>query len=116
MLAACGLAGFAKPQAAIGTMKNKTLQPYLWIFISGFAFSWMVVFAKLAASATNWQIVAIARCAIPLVLIALWAKFDGAKLVFFGPRILWIRSLAGSCSLVGTFYVLGTGMPITDIY
>jgi len=97
-------------------VNNKTLQPYLWILVSGFAFSWMIAFAKLAQVGTNWQIVTMARCAIPLVLIALWAKWDGAKLVFWGPPILWIRSLAGSCSLVGTFYVIGTGMPITDIY
>lgn len=97
-------------------MKNPTLQPYLWILISGFAFSWMVTFAKLAGLATNWQILAIVRCAIPLVLIALWARYDGVKLVVFGPRILWIRSIAGSCSLVGTFYVLSTKMPISDLY
>jgi drug/metabolite transporter (DMT)-like permease len=97
-------------------MNNQKLQPYLWIFISGFAFSWMVAFAKLAGTATNWQILAVARCAIPFVLIALWAKFDGVKLILFGPRILWIRSLAGSCSLVCTFYVLGSDMPITDLY
>jgi drug/metabolite transporter (DMT)-like permease len=98
-------------------MKNKTLQPYIWILVSGFAFSWMVVFAKVAGSATNWQVIAIARCAIPLVLIAAWARWDGAQLVLVGPRILWIRSLAGSLSLVGTFYVIGTGLlPVTDIY
>ncbi len=106
----------AKPQAAFGTMNNKTLQPYLWILISGFAFSWMVAFTKLAGSAANWQMLAIARCAIPFVLIALWARWDGVPLIFFGPRILWIRSLAGSCSLVCTFYVLSTQMPISDLY
>jgi drug/metabolite transporter (DMT)-like permease len=97
-------------------MKNPTLQPYLWILISGFAFSWMVTFAKLAGLATNWQILAVVRCAIPFVLIAAWAKYDGVKLVLFGSPILWIRSLAGSCSLVGTFYVLSTKMPISDLY
>jgi drug/metabolite transporter (DMT)-like permease len=97
-------------------VRNKTLQPYLWILISGFAFSWMVALAKLAGPAANWQTVAIARCAIPFLLIALWAKWDGVKLVLWGSPILWIRSLAGSCSLIGTFYVIGTGMPITDIY
>lgn len=96
-------------------MTNKTLQPYLWILISGFAFSWMIAFAVLAGRAVNWQVVAIARCAIPLVLIALWAKWDGAKLVFFGSRVLWMRSLAGSCSLAGTFFALSF-MPVTDIY
>jgi drug/metabolite transporter (DMT)-like permease len=96
-------------------VKDKTLQPYVWILISGFSFSWMIAFAVLAARATNWQIVAIARCAIPLVLIAAWARWDGVKLVLWGPRILWIRSLAGSCSLAGTFYALSE-IPVTDIY
>src|SRR5690242_10717794 len=76
----------------------------------------MMAFAKLAQAGTPWQIVALARCALPLIFIALWAKWDGVPLVLWGPRILWMRSLAGSCSLVGTFYVIGTGMPITDIY
>lgn len=98
-------------------MSNKTLQPYIWILLSGFSFSWMVIFARLAGSVTNWQILAISRCAIPLVIIAAWAKWDGAKLVFGGSRILWIRSLAGSLSLVGTFYVIGTKLlSVTDIY
>lgn len=95
---------------------NKTLQPYLWILISGFAFSWMVTFAALAGKSACWQAVAIVRCAIPLVVVAAWAKLDGAQLVFWGPPVLWLRSIAGSCSLVGTFYVLGVGMPVTDIY
>lgn len=101
-------------------MNNKTLQPYLWILISGFVFSWMAILTALAGRTTSWQYVAIARCSVPLVLIALWAWWDGAPLVFFGPRILWIRSIAGSCSLLGTFYLLAnthvTNLQVTDIY
>ena len=96
-------------------MKNKPLQPYLWILVSGFAFSWMATLAPLATKGCNWQLVAIVRCAVPLVLIALWAKWDGVKLIAWGPPVLWMRSLSGSCSLVGTFYVLSQ-MPLTDIY
>jgi drug/metabolite transporter (DMT)-like permease len=92
------------------------MQPYLWILISGFAFSWMATFAPLAGQGCSWQVVAIVRCAIPLVLIAVWAKWDGVKLTLWGSPVLWMRSLAGSCSLVGTFYVFGTGMPLTDIF
>jgi drug/metabolite transporter (DMT)-like permease len=97
-------------------VNNKTLQPYLWILISGFAFSWMVTLAALAGRGTPWQIVAIVRCAIPLVIISLWAKWDGVPLVLIGTPTLWLRSIAGSCSLVGTFYVIGAGMKNTELY
>jgi len=97
-------------------VNNKTLQPYLWILISGFAFSWMVTLAALAGRGTAWQVVAIVRCAIPLVLIALWARWDRVPLVVFGTPTLWLRSISGSCSLVGTFFVIGAGMKVTDLY
>ena len=101
-------------------MKNSTLQPYLWILISGFVFSWMAILSKHAGESVSWQVVALARCAIPLVLIAAWAKWDGAKLIVLGSRVLWMRSLAGSCSLVGSFYLLAsvheTNLQLTDIY
>jgi len=97
-------------------VNNKTLQPYLWILVSGLAFSWMVTLAALAGRGVPWQIVAILRCAIPLVLIAIWAKWDGVQLVLFGSPTLWLRSISGSCSLVGTFFVIGAGMKTTDLY
>lgn len=96
--------------------KPTSLQPYYWILVSGFTFSWMATFAPLAGRACGWQVVAIARCVVPLVLVSLWAWRDGVKLVLWGPPVLWLRSLAGSCSLVGTFYAFGIPMPLTDIY
>ena len=101
-------------------MRNKTLQPYVWIFTSGFAFSWMAIMTPLAGRACSWPTVAIMRCLIPLVVIAVWAKWDGVKLVVWGSPVLWMRSLAGSCSLIGTFSVLAsvhvTHLQVTDIY
>src|SRR5437868_2555027 len=99
-------------------MNNKTLRPYLWILISGFVFSWMAILTAVAGTSTSWQFVAIARCAVPLVVISVWAKWDGVKLLVLNSRILWIRSIAGSCSLLGTFYLLAnvkvTNLPVTD--
>jgi drug/metabolite transporter (DMT)-like permease len=91
------------------------MQPYLWILISGFAFSWMATLAPLAGRACGWQTVAMVRCAIPLILIVIWAKWDGVKLTLRGSPLLWMRSLAGSCSLVGSFFAF-THLPLTDIY
>ncbi len=101
-------------------MRNKNLQPYIWILLSGFAFSWMAMLTPLAGRSCGWPVVAMVRCVIPLMLISLWAKWDGVKLVVWGPPVLWMRSLAGSCSLVGTFSVLAsvhvTHLQVTDIY
>src|SRR5579884_2093017 len=96
-------------------VNNPSLQPYLWVLISGFAFSWMAICAPLAGHGCGWQVVAIVRCAVPLLLVLAWAKWDGVKLAIWGPPVLWLRSLAGSCSLVGTFYAFGI-LPVTDIY
>src|SRR5437764_4182406 len=104
-----------KLEAWQGTVKNSTVQPYIWILISGFSFSWMATFAPLASKACGWQTVAIVRCAIPLVLIALWAKWDGVRLVVWDSPVLWMRSLAGSCSLVGSFFAFAH-LPLTDIF
>ncbi len=96
-------------------MKDKPLQPYFWVLLSGFSFSWMATLSPLAMKACPWQVVAIVRCAIPFVLVAAWAKWDGVKLVLWGPRVLWLRSIAGSCSLVGTFFAFNI-LPLTDIF
>lgn len=101
-------------------MKNPGLRPYLWILISGFAFSFMAILAPLAGRACNWQTVALSRCIVPLILLTAWARWDGAKLVLWGTPVLWVRSLAGSLSLVATFSVLAsvhiTNLQVTDIY
>lgn len=101
-------------------MNNRPLQPYIWILISGFAFSWMATFAPLAGRGCPWQVVAFARCVVPLLVISLWAKWDGVKLFVWDNPVLWVRSLAGSLSLVATFSVLAsvhiTNLQVTDIY
>src|SRR5690349_8608455 len=79
------------------------------------AFSGMGTMTQLAGRGCTWQTVAVVRAVIPLVVIAVWARLGGARLVVLGPPILWMRSLAGSCSLVATFYVLQK-LPLTDVY
>jgi drug/metabolite transporter (DMT)-like permease len=76
------------------------------VLTSSFAFSWMSILTSLAGTGCPWQIIALVRSLVPLVLVAVWVKLDGVRLVFWGSRILWVRSIAGSCSLVGSFYAL----------
>jgi drug/metabolite transporter (DMT)-like permease len=96
-------------------LKRDALRPYLWMLTSSFAFSAMGILAHLAREGCPWQVIALVRSLVPLVLVAAWAKLDGARLVVWGPPVLWMRSIAGSFSLVGTFYAL-THMPPSDVF
>jgi drug/metabolite transporter (DMT)-like permease len=78
-------------------------------------------FAGMAASAhalrfhCDWQVIALARSSMPLILASTIAVLGGARLVLFAPRILWVRSIAGSISLVCTFFAL-TRLPPSHVF
>jgi hypothetical protein len=76
------------------------LLPYLWMLCGAFAFAIMGAFAHALKNVCYWQVVAIARSILPLCLAAALAHSAGEKLVFRGPRSLWVRSIAGSVSLI----------------
>ncbi|MCS7046203.1 MAG: DMT family transporter [Gemmataceae bacterium] len=100
-------------------MSPTSLRPYLWMLLGSFSFAWMGVLAhRVGADETHplpWQIVAMFRSLIPLVVVGAWAVAAGVRLVFWRPRVLWVRSLAGSLSLIGTFFAL-TRLPISDVF
>src|SRR5207253_1566951 len=50
----------------------------------------------------------------PLVASAALAFASGTRLVFWKPLSLWVRSIAGSVSLVCTFFAL-TRLPVSDV-
>jgi len=85
------------------------------MLLGSFAFALMGILTHEAGQTVDWQIIAIFRCAIPLAIVGSLAAFTGVKLVFFRPRVLWMRSIAGSLSLIGTFYVLPL-MPVADVF
>jgi drug/metabolite transporter (DMT)-like permease len=74
------------------------------------AFSWMAILANVAGQSCPWQLVALVRALVPLILVTIWCRFDGIPLAILGPPVLWMRSITGSCSLIGSFYTL-THMP-----
>lgn len=96
-------------------MKKKSLRPYLWMLAGSVAFSLMGTMTQLAGRGCSWQVTAVVRALVPLLLVALWARMAGARLVAWGPPVLWMRSLAGSCSLVMAFYVMSR-LPLTEVY
>jgi drug/metabolite transporter (DMT)-like permease len=84
------------------------------MLLGSLAFAVMATLAHALRSQCDWQVILLARCLLPLVLVSGLALGSATKLVFWRPRTRWIRSLAGSLSMVGTFFAL-TRMPASDV-
>ncbi len=85
------------------------------MLFGSFSFAWMGILAHEVGKVYDWQVLAIIRCSIPIAILGSLALATGVKLVFFRPRILWMRSIAGSFSLIGTFYALPL-LPVADVF
>jgi drug/metabolite transporter (DMT)-like permease len=88
-------------------VQPRTAAPYLWMLCGSFAFAWMSSLTHLLHDACDWRLVALARSTLALAFAAALAWAAGARLVLWRPGTLWVRSVAGSVSLVCTFYALG---------
>lgn len=78
-------------------------------------FTLMGGLAHALGASCDWQVIALARSGLPLTFAAGMALASGTRLVFLRPAILWVRSLAGSFSMVATFFAL-TRLPISDVF
>jgi drug/metabolite transporter (DMT)-like permease len=79
-----------------------------------FWFSLMAILAHDLRDECDWQVVALARSSLATIFALMLALLTGARLVFLRPGILWVRSIAGSCSMVATFYAL-TRLPASEV-
>lgn len=82
----------------------------LWASLS---FALMAAFSHLAGERCDWQLVVVARASVAFLFSAVIAKAAGVKLIFRGPAMLWVRSLAGSVGMLGNFYALSK-LPVSD--
>lgn len=90
------------------------LSPYAAMLIGSFIFAGMGALGHALGESLDWQFTALARSAVPLVCVFLWAKLAGVRLVFWRPRTLWMRSVAGSLAVLFTFYSLAW-LPVSDV-
>ena len=102
-------------------MKTESIVPYVWMLCGCFVFSLMVALTHDLRHQFPWQIIALVRAAIPFMLVMAWARAAGVQLVLLRPPILWLRSIAGSISLICCFYCFTTLSPslvltITSVY
>lgn len=77
------------------------------------AFAAMGALVHALGSRCDWLTVALVRALVMLATAAALARASGARLAVWRPGSLWVRSLAGSFSLVCNFYALAR-LPVAD--
>jgi drug/metabolite transporter (DMT)-like permease len=96
-------------------MISSGMKPYLHILLACGWFSAMGLLThELGRRGCHWLVVAMARSGIATVIALITAVSLGITLVVLRPRMLWVRSLAGSCSMLATFYALPR-LPVSDV-
>jgi drug/metabolite transporter (DMT)-like permease len=84
------------------------------MLLGSMAFAIMSTLAHALGPSCDWQIIALTRSSLAFLFAATLALACGVRLVLWRPRTLWMRSVAGSLSLVGTFFAL-TRLPVSDV-
>jgi drug/metabolite transporter (DMT)-like permease len=91
---------------------EQTSRAYLLMLAGALAFATMGALSHAAGERCDWRLVAVARTSVAFVLSASFALAGGVRLVVAGPRVLWVRSLAGSLGVLAAFYAL-THLPVS---
>lgn len=87
-------------------MSSSPLLPYAWMLASASAFSVMAICTRALGPLCDWKVIAIFRAGLAMVFAALLVYHAGAKFAILRPKTLWMRSLAGSVSLLCGFYAM----------
>ncbi len=86
---------------------------YFHMLWASLAFAVMAALSHRAGEFCDWQLVVVARASVAFFFALLIAKAAGVKLVFGSSKVLWVRSLAGSASMLCNFYALAH-LPVSD--
>jgi len=89
-------------------------RPALWMLWGAFAFAAMGSMAHALGSRCDWMQIALVRALFMYVAIVTVARVMRIPLVVWRPRVLWVRSLAGTSSLFCSFYAL-TRLPVSEV-
>jgi drug/metabolite transporter (DMT)-like permease len=98
-------------------MNRDSVLPYLWMLLGSLSFAVMssLVHELAVEQRCGWPVTAVVRTALALMFAGGLAVLGGAQLVFLRPRSLWTRSLAGSVSLVCTFFAMTRQVPLYNV-
>jgi drug/metabolite transporter (DMT)-like permease len=92
---------------------DRDLEPAIWMVVGALCFASMGAMTHALGDRCDWLVVGLVRAAFMCGTAVLLARLAGVRLVFWTPRTLWVRSLAGSFSLVCNFYALAR-LPVAD--
>ena len=96
------------------TAPASATRPAFWMISGALSFTVMGGLTHAAGEKCDWLTIAFSRAFFMLVSSAMAAKLAGAPLVVWRPRSLWLRSFAGSFSLVCSFFAL-TRLPVGEV-
>ncbi len=97
----------------IGELGTDHRTAYFHMLWASLAFAVMASVSHLAGKYSDWQLVVVARAAVAFFFAFILTKAAGVKLILFGSRTLWVRSLAGSTGMICNFYALAH-LPVSD--
>jgi len=80
--------------------------PYVWMLFGAMAFACMAVLTAELRDSAAWQWIAAARSGLAMLFAAGLVLAAGVRFLIFRPRTLWMRSLAGSVSLLCGFFAM----------
>ena len=106
-------------QAEVGTVRIKRRSPWQIDAASGYMLGAAALMATMGAlvhqvgTRSDWLVVALIRTLVMMVTAAILVQASGLPLAIWRPRTLWVRSVAGSFSLVCNFFAL-SHLPVAD--
>jgi drug/metabolite transporter (DMT)-like permease len=96
-------------------VQRDSIRPYIWMLMGCAFFTLMYTLVHLLRDRCDWQVIALVRTGLAFTFALALALAAGAKLVFLRPPSLWIRSLAGSISLVCSFFAMTRDVPVSNV-
>lgn len=85
-----------------------------WMLLSAFCFASMGALSHKVAAASDWLGVVFARAFTNFLFVAFLAIVTSKPLIIFSaPKNLWVRSITGTCSMLGMFYAY-THLPVAE--
>src|SRR5690606_39209570 len=84
-----------------------------WMLVGAVSFALMGSFTHALGPRCDWLVVALTRTTFMFGSAGLLALSAGVRLAVFRPPTLWVRSLAGSVSLVCNFFAM-VRLPVAD--
>lgn len=98
----------------LNAMTDSAVRPALWMLQGAMAFAAMGAITSLLGTRCDWLLIALVRVVFMFVTSVSLARALKVRLVFLRPGTLWLRSLAGSFSLVCNFFAM-TRLPLGNV-